>query len=81
MRPDSLAGIYALIRPMGKDHPLGEAYVRAWSERTGKSARAFYRRQAEMRRQFWKLSMCQCVSNNGKRRQAAGQREGPPLRA
>jgi hypothetical protein len=39
----------ALIRQIEKEHPAGEARVRAWSERTGKSARAFYRRLAEMR--------------------------------
>ncbi len=40
---------HALIRQIEKDHPPGEARIRAWSERTGKSARAFYRRLAEMR--------------------------------
>jgi hypothetical protein len=40
---------HAIIRQIEKEHPPGEARVRAWSERTGKSARAFYRRLAELR--------------------------------
>jgi len=48
-RADRKEAEHALIRQIEKDHPTGEARVRAWSERTGKSARAFYRRLAEMR--------------------------------
>lgn len=48
-RADRKEEEHALIRQIEKDHPPGEARVRAWSERTGKSARAFYRRLAEMR--------------------------------
>jgi hypothetical protein len=40
---------HAIIRRIEKEHPPGEARVRAWSERTGKSERAFYRRLAELR--------------------------------
>jgi hypothetical protein len=48
-RADRKEEEHALIRQIEKDHPPGEARVRAWSERTGKSARAYYRRLAEMR--------------------------------
>jgi hypothetical protein len=48
-RADRKEEEHALIRQIEKDHPAGEARVRAWSERTGKSARAYYRRLAEMR--------------------------------
>jgi hypothetical protein len=47
-RADRKEEEHTLIRQIEKDHPPGKARVRAWSERTGKSARAFYRRQAEM---------------------------------
>jgi hypothetical protein len=42
--------MYAIIiRQIEKDRPPGEACLRAWSECTGKSARSFYRRLAEIR--------------------------------
>lgn len=48
MRPDRLAGSYAIIRQIEKDHPPGQTCVGAWSERTGKSVRAFCRRLTEL---------------------------------
>jgi hypothetical protein len=39
---------HPIIRQIEKYHPPGEVRVRAWSERTGKSVRAYYRRLAEM---------------------------------
>lgn len=38
----------ALLRDILRDHETREERVRAWSQRTGKSERAFYRRLAEM---------------------------------
>jgi hypothetical protein len=38
----------ALLREILSEHPTKEGRVRAWTERTGKSERAFYRRLAEM---------------------------------
>src|SRR5690348_4873765 len=48
-RADRKEEEHALIRQIEKDHPSGEARVRAWAERTGKSPRAYYRRLAELR--------------------------------
>lgn len=39
---------HAILRGILKEHPTREERVRAWSSRTGKSERAFYRRLAEM---------------------------------
>ena len=47
-RADRKVEAHTIIRQIEKDHPTAEARIRAWSERTGKSARAFYRRLAEM---------------------------------
>ena len=40
---------HALIRQIERDHPSKAARVRAWSQLTGKSSRAYRRRQNEMR--------------------------------
>ena len=39
---------HALLREILADHESREPRVSAWSERTGKPERAFYRRLAEM---------------------------------
>jgi hypothetical protein len=38
----------AVLREILGEHQTREERVRAWTQRTGKSERAFYRRQAEM---------------------------------
>jgi len=38
----------AIVREILREHERREDRVRAWKERTGKSERAFYRRQAEL---------------------------------
>ena len=38
----------ALLKDILQEHESREERVRAWSQRTGKSERAFYRRLAEM---------------------------------
>jgi hypothetical protein len=48
-RADRKEEEHAIIREIEKEQPPGEARLRAWSERTGKSSRAFYRRLAELR--------------------------------
>jgi hypothetical protein len=40
---------HELVREILRAHPTRREQVRVWSERTGKTARAFYRRQAEIR--------------------------------
>ncbi len=40
---------HALVREILVEHETRDEQVRAWTERTGKSERAFYRRWAEMR--------------------------------
>lgn len=39
---------HALLREILREHPSREERLRMWTERTGKSERAFYRRLAEM---------------------------------
>ena len=47
-RDDRKEEEHAILREILKEHPTREERVRAWSSRTGKSERAFYRRLAEM---------------------------------
>jgi hypothetical protein len=47
-RADRKEEEHALVRDILREHPTRERRVRAWTERTGKSERAFYRRLAEM---------------------------------
>ena len=47
-RAERKEGEQALLREILRDHPTRDGRVRAWTERTGKSERAFYRRLAEM---------------------------------
>ena len=47
-RDDRKQEEHAIPREILKEHPTREERVRAWSSRTGKSERAFYRRLAEM---------------------------------
>lgn len=47
-RDDRKQEEHAILREILREHPTREERVRAWSSRTGKSERAFYRRLAEM---------------------------------
>ena len=47
-RDDRKKEEHAILKEILKEHPTREERVRAWSSRTGKSERAFYRRLAEM---------------------------------
>jgi hypothetical protein len=48
-RAERKEGEHALLREILREHPTRDERVRAWTERTGKSERAFYRRLSEMR--------------------------------
>ena len=47
-RDDRKEDEHAIIREILQEHSAREEQVRAWTERTGKSERAFYRRRAEI---------------------------------
>jgi alkylated DNA repair dioxygenase AlkB len=47
-RAERKQGEYAVIREILRDHETREERLRAWTERTGKSERAFYRRLADL---------------------------------
>jgi hypothetical protein len=47
-RADRKHDEHALLREILRNHDTREERVRVWTERTGKSERAFYRRLAEM---------------------------------
>ena len=64
---------HAIVEEIVRSHPSRDERVRAWIERTGKSERAFYRRLAEMRRHFSKLSIWQTVRNRRHRKRLTFQ--------
>jgi hypothetical protein len=55
-----------IAREIVREHATREDRVRAWAQGTGKSERAFYRRLAEIERQFGEVSICQKLALNAK---------------